>query len=151
MKETNLSVTAIRQGTVIDHIRSGQALRILHLLRLSSLPHRVSLGLNLKSSTLGLKDLIKIEDVFLSEDQTAQIALFSPNATVNVIQDYLVSHKYKVRIPSSIEGAIGCPNRLCITKMQGMHSNFQILQIQGRIRMRCRFCEKTYNRDEMPE
>ncbi len=151
MKEANLSVTPIRQGTVIDHISAGQALRIVQLLRLSKMPHRVSIGLNLKSSALGSKDLIKIEDVFLTEDQTAQIALFSPHATVNVIENFLISHKYKVRIPRMLHGVIHCPNRMCITKLQGIASNFEILQTEGKIRMRCCFCEKAFLRTEMPE
>ena len=59
MSET-LSVSAIKNGTVIDHISPGQALRIIQLLSLPSSKYTVTIGLNLHSKLIGIKDLIKI-------------------------------------------------------------------------------------------
>ena len=56
-------VTAIRNGTVIDHIPQGQALAVLDMLGLSdatSVP--VSLVMFVRSMIMGNKDIIKVED-----------------------------------------------------------------------------------------
>ena len=66
-------VTAIKNGTVIDHIPSGQALKVLELLSLStdtSVP--VSLVMNVPSKKMGAKDIIKVEEVFFEITNTDQ-------------------------------------------------------------------------------
>jgi aspartate carbamoyltransferase regulatory subunit len=104
----------------------------------------VTIGLNLKSPLLGLKDLIKVEHVYLTEKQTAQVALFSPSATVNVIRDYKVTEKYKVQLPEEIAAVLSCPNRMCITNLEKVETRFFILESQGKVRLRCSFCEKIH-------
>ncbi|HSX11573.1 MAG TPA: aspartate carbamoyltransferase regulatory subunit, partial [Chlamydiales bacterium] len=118
LKEKTLSVSAIKEGTVIDHIRAGQALKIIRLLRLNANENRVTVGLNLRSQSVGLKDIIKIENVFLTESQAAQIAIFSPQATVNVIQNYGVAKKFKVEMPEVTAAVLACPNARCITNVE---------------------------------
>ncbi len=39
-----LSVAAIQNGTVVDHINSDQTLRIIHMLRLLDKKHTVTVG-----------------------------------------------------------------------------------------------------------
>lgn len=148
MKEKILSVTAIEQGIVIDHIQQGQGVSILRLLNPCNHPP-ITLGLNLKSDSLGFKDLIKIENTFLSEEQTAQIALFSPKATVNIIEHYQVVSKYQVHLPEQMDSLLSCPNPFCITRTEDISSRFVILDIRGEIHLRCQFCEKIHGRDEM--
>lgn len=80
MKEKTLSVSAIKDGTVIDHIQAGQALNIMNVLRLYAEGRKVTIGITLKSRSKALKDIIKIENVFLSEMQAAQIAIFSKDS-----------------------------------------------------------------------
>lgn len=150
MKETMLSVTAIRTGTVIDHIQNGQGLRILRLLKIQS-GDPITIGLNLKSSLMGLKDLIKIENIFLTRNETAQIALFAPRATVNVIEDYQIASKYQVELPEQIEGVLSCPNTLCITRIEKIPSSFSLVDLRGRACLRCRFCEKVHRQEELIE
>jgi len=47
-----LSVSAIQNGTVIDHITPGQTLRIIHMLRLLHKKLKVTVGFNLSSNRL---------------------------------------------------------------------------------------------------
>lgn len=148
MKEQMLSVNAIEKGIVIDHIQQGQGLCILRLLNPQNNPP-ITLGLNLKSASLGFKDLIKIENIYLSEEQTAQIALFSPKATVNIIEHYQVVSKYQVHLPEQIDTLLSCPNPFCITRAEGISPRFAILDIRGQVHLRCEFCEKIHGRDEM--
>lgn len=56
---------------------------------------RITVGLNLPSAALGAKDLIKVENTQLTADQANQLALFAPQATVNIIEDFKVVTKQK--------------------------------------------------------
>ena len=62
-------VSAIDNGVVIDHIPAGQSLKIMRLLHAVNSKQRVTLGLNLRSKTLKLKDLIKIENRALTRQE----------------------------------------------------------------------------------
>lgn len=148
-KETTLSVTAIREGTVIDHIQCGQGMRILRLLNIQG-SSPITIGLNLKSSLMGLKDLIKIEGVFLSIAETSQIALFAPKATVNVIRDYQIAMKYKVELPDQVDDILQCANPLCITRLEKIPTRFTRGDNRGHVSLRCCFCERVHCQEELP-
>jgi aspartate carbamoyltransferase regulatory subunit len=154
MKEKTLSVSAIKEGTVVDHINAGQALkiiRLLRLLRLAANENRVTVGLNLKSGSHGLKDIIKIENVFFTESQAAQIAIFAPSATVNVIENYKVAKKFRVQLPETVAGALSCPNPRCITNSERIPTFFTIEENNSHVILRCKYCEKLFSRDDMHE
>lgn len=149
--EKTLSVSAIKEGTVIDHIRPQQALKIIRLLRLNDHENRVTVGLNLKSRSMGLKDLIKIENVFLTELQASQIAIFSPKATVVVIQNYQVARKFLVSLPETISHVLACPNSRCVTNTEPFSTHFIVEENNHHVLLRCKYCEKLFSRDEMHE
>jgi aspartate carbamoyltransferase regulatory subunit len=151
MKEKTLSVSAIKEGTVIDHIKAGQALKIVRLLRFAENERRVTVGLNLRSATKGLKDIIKIENVFLTPSQAAHIAVFSPNATVNVIENYQVAKKFKVEMPEAIAAILCCPNGRCVTRAEAIPTLFIVDENNSHVILRCHYCEKCFSRDEMRE
>ncbi|MDK4565700.1 aspartate carbamoyltransferase regulatory subunit, partial [Kingella kingae] len=85
MKNQQLSVEAIENGTVIDHIPAGLGLTILRQFKLLHYGHAVTVGFNLPSQSQGSKDIIKIKNVQFSEQDANRLALFSPNAVVNQI------------------------------------------------------------------
>ncbi|MGK4729462.1 aspartate carbamoyltransferase regulatory subunit, partial [Salmonella enterica] len=80
-----LKVEAIKRGTVIDHIPAQVGFKILSLFRLTETDERITVGFNLPSENLGKKDLIKIENVFLTAEQANRLAMYAPQATVNII------------------------------------------------------------------
>jgi len=143
-----LSVSAIKNGTVIDHIPAGQALRIMRLLRvLDSQKNKVTLGLNLPSKLLGLKDLIKIEHRVLTNQEANEIVIFAPHATINIIQEFEVIQKITTYLPESIANVFFCPNTACITQHEPVQSVFHIRE-QGKIvKLICHYCEKEFDRD----
>lgn len=151
MKEKTLSVSAIKDGTVIDHILAGKALKIIRLFRLAAEQKRVTVGLNLKSGSRGLKDIIKIENVSLTPSQADQIAIFSPQATVNVIENYKVAQKFTVQLPEAIAGILSCPNHCCITHIDRIPTLFTVEENNSHVTLRCKYCEKLFHRDEMSE
>jgi aspartate carbamoyltransferase regulatory subunit len=151
MKEKTLSVSAIKDGTVIDHITAGAAFKIIKLLRLTANGNRVTVGLNLKSSVHRLKDIIKTENTFLSEAQYAQIAVFAPNATVNIIRNYEVIKKFKVQMPEAVASVLTCANSRCITNLQKVSTLFIVEENNTQVLLRCKHCEKLFSREQMHE
>ncbi len=143
-----LSVAAIKEGTVIDHIPAGYALIILQLLKLSQGKYRISLGLNFTSSSIGLKDLIKIENRALTEKEAHDIAVFAPQATINIIKNYQVASKILAKLPDAVARILVCPNPRCITNHEIVDTLFHVEE-HKQVRLRCHFCEKTFERNEI--
>ena len=82
--DNKLQVEAIKRGTVIDHIPAQIGFKLLSLFKLTETDQRITIGLNLPSGEMGRKDLIKIENTFLSEDQVDQLALYAPQVSTTM-------------------------------------------------------------------
>ncbi|WP_249604864.1 aspartate carbamoyltransferase regulatory subunit [Chromobacterium sp. IRSSSOUMB001] len=145
------TVEALKQGTVIDHIPAGQGLVILRLFKLSETGERVTVGLNLSSRHMGAKDIIKVENIALSEEQANELALFAPQATVNVIDNFEVVKKHKLALPDTIEGIFSCPNSNCISHNEPVTSFFYVKPQVRDTKMKCKYCEKVFSRDIVAE
>lgn len=139
-----LAVAGIKDGTVIDHITSGMALKIVDLLKLNQLEKQLTLGLNLPSKTTALKDIIKISNRVITEPEANQIAIFAPNATINIIKDFEVIQKYQVSLPATITAILKCPNPRCVTNHEKMSSFFYIKQRHPSAHLQCKYCRKTF-------
>ena len=152
VKEHKLQVEAIKNGTVIDHIPANVGFKVMKLFKLHKTNERVTVGLNLPSSALGAKDLIKIENIFVSEEQAQQLALYAPKATVNQIEDYEVVAKIPLTLPKSILGVFRCPNSNCITHDEkAVESSFNVIDKADDIHLKCKYCEKVFSREIMTE
>ena len=151
MMEHTLKVEALANGTVIDHIPAGQGRRILKLFRMSESGERIYIGFNLPSRRTGKKDLIKVENITFTPAQANQLALFAPNATVNVIEDFKVVRKFSLRLPETIAGVFTCPNSNCASHGEPVKSRFYVRQHQGQTRLKCHYCEKTFPREIVSE
>lgn len=146
-----LSVAAIKEGTVIDHIPAGSAFIILQLLKLSTPKHRISLGLNFSSSSMGHKDLIKIENRALTEKEVHDIAVFAPQATINIIKNYRISSKMAAKLPQAVSRILVCPNPRCITNSESIDTLFHIEEHKQKVFLCCHFCEKIFERNEIKD
>lgn len=134
-----LIVSKIKEGTVIDHIPAGKAFEVLKVLGIrGSEGHRIAIVINAESTRFGRKDIVKIENRYLSKEETDIIALIAPTATINIIRNYDVVEKRKVSMPRVISGLIRCPNTTCITRHEGIATTFEILS--GELRARCIYC-----------
>lgn len=134
-----LRVSKIRDGTVIDHVRGGQALNVLAILGIDgSEGEEVSIGMNVPSDRLARKDIVKVEGRELSQDEVDVLSLIAPDATINIVRDYEVVEKHRVERPDVVEGVLSCPNPGCITTGdEPVASRFAVLD-DG---VRCSFCE----------
>ncbi len=146
-----LSVAAIAHGTVIDHIPAGQAIHLMHLLQLSAHAGPTTVGLNLTSLSMGLKDLIKIENRKLTELEAKQISIFAPNATINIIEDYQTIKKYRLHRSDRITNILHCPNAECITQTEPVSTAFSIYENKSEVYLSCDFCEQHFPRNAFKE
>lgn len=149
MHKSQLQVEAIHNGTVIDHIPAGQGIKIMRLFGLVKTKEKITIGLNLPSKAWGAKDIIKVENTRLSAAQANQLALFAPDATVNLIEDFEVVEKLQLQLPEKVEGVFSCPNSNCISHNEPVNSKFKVRAVQGQVRFRCNYCEKSFHQDLM--
>ncbi|MFH1257898.1 MAG: aspartate carbamoyltransferase regulatory subunit, partial [Candidatus Micrarchaeota archaeon] len=111
-----LKVKKIESGIVVDHIPQGKSTKLLSILGINEgFKGTVSVLINVPSGSSGLKDIIKIEGRELRKKELEKIALIAPLATINIIKDFEVIEKYKVKLPEVLEGVVQCPNPNCIT------------------------------------
>jgi len=137
-------VYKIENGTVIDHIPAGKGLQVIKVLGLGKKTNNyfIALGMNLQSKKHDYKDLVKIENKELSEEEINKIALLAPIATMNIIRNSRIAKKYTVRIPENINGIIKCSNPNCITNNeQNITTKFCLIQ-KNPLKIRCHYCER---------
>jgi aspartate carbamoyltransferase regulatory subunit len=96
-------VTAICNGTAIDHIPSGNALQVLKMLRLDvGRSNPISMVMNVPSGKMGRKDVLKIEDRELNQEELDRLALIAPKASVAIIRNYRVAEKRTIELGSEL-------------------------------------------------
>jgi len=137
-----IKVNAIKNGTVIDHIAAGKILKVIDILNLTG-DNSVMVGMNLTSSKIGKKDIIKIENRELSKEEVNSIALISPRATLIIIKEFEVASKTSLDMPEYIEEHIICSNPKCITNSEEIPSKYYI-DNDNIASARCLYCEKKY-------
>ncbi|MEI6679083.1 MAG: aspartate carbamoyltransferase regulatory subunit [Mariniphaga sp.] len=146
--EKSLKVSAIKDGTVIDHIPTKALFKVIKILNLEECNQMVTFGNNLDSKAMGTKAIIKIANRFFADEEVNKIALVAPNAKLNIIRDYGVIEKKVVEIPNEIKGIMKCFNPSCITNAEKITTRFEVLSDKP-IAMKCLYCEKITNENEM--
>lgn len=109
------------------------------------------MGFNLPSKTQGSKDIIKIKGVCLDDKAADRLALFAPEAVVNTIDNFKVVQKRHLTLPDEIAEVFRCPNPNCAGHGEPVKSRFYVKKHNGQTRLKCHYCEKTYNRDSVAE
>ena len=136
-------VTPIRNGTVIDHIDCGQALKVLRIIGVTGqVQSTVSVLMHVPSKKTGWKDVVKVEDRELDPKEVDKIALISPRATINIIRDFNVAEKYKVSVPDVVKGIIRCSNPNCITNQNEPVEPEFVVESKNPPVLRCVYCDR---------
>ncbi len=145
-----LKVSAIVNGTVIDHISANSLFKVIKILDLKNIKTQITFGTNLDSKKLGKKAIIKISEYFFKDEDINKIALVSPEARLNIIKNYLVVEKRNIEIPKKVKGIVKCVNPKCITNHQNVLQKFDIIVSKERkISLKCHYCEKVTTQDNM--
>lgn len=149
MKEPKqLSVSAIQDGTVIDHIPAKNLFKVIQILGLDHIDNLVTFGTNMESKRLGSKAIIKIDGVFFEEEDINRIALVAPEAKLNIIRDYEVVEKSVVEVPDEIRGIAKCMNPKCITNFESVKTKFRVVGKKP-VTLKCHYCEKLTDEDHL--
>jgi aspartate carbamoyltransferase regulatory subunit len=146
--EKHLQVSAIKDGTVIDHIPTKALFKVIKILKLEKCSQMVTFGNNLDSKAMGSKAIIKIANRFFADEEVNKIALVAPNAKLNTIRDYEVIEKRVVETPKEIVGIVHCFNPKCITNAENITTRFEVISNKP-IAMKCFYCEKITNEKEL--
>lgn len=137
-----LKIPLIKNGTVIDHITAGNAVKVLHILGIpKSSSSVVSVAMNVKSK-LGKKDIVKVENRELDPHEVDKIALIAPKATINFIRNYEVAKKHIVKLPNEIIGIVSCSNPTCVSNArEPVKSRFKVIN-KDPPKIKCYYCER---------
>ena len=142
MSRKELVVSALENGTVLDHIPADNVYKALRILNLKGIENQITIGINLNSKQNGKKGIIKIADKFFEDEELNKLALLAPEATVNVIRDFKVVEKKKVELPKEITGIAKCMNPKCVTNHQPITTKFTVNVKDNETSLLCHYCEK---------
>ncbi len=146
MSKKELIVSAIENGTVIDHIPAKDLFNVIRILDLENSENQITFGSNLESKKLGKKAIVKIENKFFKQEEINKIALVAPEANLNIIKDYQVVEKMKVEVPNEINGIVKCFNPKCITNFEKVKTKFTVAS-KNPVSLKCVYCEKITDKD----
>ena len=133
-----LKVSAIKNGTVLDHIPANQLFKVISILGLKDCANQITFGANLDSKLLGKKAIIKVADRFFEEAEINRVALVAPDAKINIIKDFEVIEKKVLHVPDEIVGIVKCANPKCITNHQPITTKFKTGYENGVLKLHCR-------------
>ncbi len=141
MAKKELSVSAIKNGTVIDHIPATHLFKVISILGLDKSENQITFGTNLKSQLQGRKAIIKVAKKYFADDEINKISLVAPHAKLNIIKDYNVVEKKSVEVPENLVGIAKCFNPKCITNNEEMTTRFALVEREP-LALKCQYCEK---------
>ena len=143
-------VRRIKEGTVIDHIDEGKGIQVLDALRIDGKDGSlITIALNVPSGKSKKKDIIKVENKFLKDDDTNKIAVIAPKATINIIKNYKLIEKRRVSLPNEIDRIFRCSNPDCITNSaEHIESVMDLIDKESMI-LKCRYCARILDVNEI--
>ena len=143
MEQSELMVRRIKEGTVIDHINEGKGIQVLDALRIDGKDGSlITVALNVPSGKSKKKDIIKVENKFLKDDDTNKIAIIASKATINIIKNYKLIEKRRVALPNEIDKIFRCTNPDCITNStEHIESIMDVIDKEGMV-LKCRYCAR---------
>jgi len=149
-KATTLRVSKIKDGTVIDHITSGHALDVAKILEITGRRAGVvTIAINVPSKRHGHKDMLKVEGRFLAASEVDKIALLAPHATINIVKDYKVVEKQRVKLPDNIKGIVKCGNPACVSNSnEPVEAKFYVEKAEP-LRLKCHYCGHVMEKEDV--
>jgi aspartate carbamoyltransferase regulatory subunit len=148
MEKKELKVSAIKNGTVIDHVPAKDLFKVIKILSLDKFENQITFGTNLESKRLGKKAVIKIAEKFFEDREINKIALIAQDANLNIIRDYQVVEKKPVILPDEIIGIAKCVNPKCITNNEEMQTRFTVVT-KSPVALKCCYCEKITDKEHI--
>jgi aspartate carbamoyltransferase regulatory subunit len=148
MEEEHLKVGRIRNGIVIDHIPATKAMRCLAVIA-PNYKDSIIIAVNVPSTKLGRKDILKMENVFPTTETLDKISLIAPQATINVIKDSKLVEKRQVKYPKELSDTIICINPKCATRVEKYLAPRYSVESITPLRLKCKYCERSLTEDDV--
>jgi len=141
LSRKTLRVSKIKNGTVIDHITGGHALDVIKILGITGRVNEVvTVAINVPSKKLDVKDMVKIEGRELNSEEVDKIALLAPHATINIVRNYKVVEKQRVKLPNIIREIVKCANPACISNSKEPVQPTFYVDSEEPLHLRCHYC-----------
>lgn len=148
-RKSTRTIEQIERGTVIDHIDPHVVFTVVRILGIDdTIRDTVTVGTNFHSNAIGRKGIIKIANHFLTSEDVNKLSVISPNATVNIIDDYEVKQKFKVSFPEVVEKILKCPNPNCVTNVEKIATKFRLVN-QEPLLLFCTYCERYIQKQDI--
>ena len=146
-------VTAICNVTVVDHIPAGKALQVMQMLRVDiGRSNPISLVMNVPSGKVGRKDVLKIEDRELTQEELDRLALIAPKASVAIIRNYSVAEKRQIELGTELVNIARCSFWNCITQnfREPLPHKLRVVSAEP-LDLRCSYCGRSQSIDDLAE
>ena len=147
-EKKQLSISAIQEGTVLDHIPVDATFKVAEILQLQKHNGVVSIATNLESKSMGKKAIVKVGGKSLTESEVNKIAIVAPDATVNIIRNFNVKEKIKVTTPDIVDNVIKCSNPMCITNHEKIPTKFYVAR-KDPLKIKCHYCERSMGKADL--
>ena len=139
-----MNIDSIQNGYVLDHIQAGHSIDIVRLLGLDKLDCSVAIIRNAKSTKMGRKDIIKIDE--LIDLDLDILGYVDPDITVSIIEGGEQVKTIHPTMPKRLVNVLRCKNPRCITTAEnGLDSEFILTDPENRTYC-CAYCEAVYRR-----
>lgn len=137
-----LTINSIKNGIVIDHIKAGFGIKIFNYLGLDKADFTVALIMNAESEKCVKKDIIKIENAI--DIDIRVLGLICPNVTVDIIENEVITKKFKLELPEKVQEVIKCKNPRCITNTElNIPQSFYLVD-REKGEYRCEYCDEVH-------
>ena len=135
-----MEVNSVERGIVIDHMHAGHGLKVLEYLNIDVMSNMIALIMNAESKKHGRKDIIKIEGI-IDVDLTA-LGLIDHKATVNIIENGVITRKIKLSLPKKVTNVIECKNPRCVTSVEPAIPHIFHLVNEETEEYSCEYCDE---------
>lgn len=136
-----LSIGALNNGIVLDHIEAGKAMEIYRYLDLDNLDYGIAIIKNAQSNKMERKDIIKIDGGLDLVDLDV-LGYIDCNITVNIIKDGEIIEKMPLSLPKKLTNIIKCSNPRCITSSETNLDQIFYLADASHHTYRCKYCDE---------
>ena len=109
----------------------------------------VMVAINVESSNMGKKDIIKIEGRELSADEVDKLVLLAPQASVNIIRNYEIVSKHNLQLTDEVIDVVKCSNPNCISNSNEPIQDKFYVQSKEPVLLRCHYCERTMDFEDI--
>ena len=112
----------------------------------------ISLVMNVPSGKIGRKDVLKIEDRELTQEELDRLALIAPNASVAIIRNYSVAEKRQIELGEELVNIARCTFWNCITQdpREPLPHKLRVVS-KNPLEIRCSYCGRSQTIDQLAE